>query len=145
MKKEKGMGTGGRILARIAFVLLSVLAVLQCFAFAVFGEWGIYTESKSRVEEQQTDALARSCARNVLRQYLYHNVETAHAEAAGIYPETNINFQIYYDGKLIDEIVNVEDMIEAYLPDSAKGDFRLVYNLDIGKTSDGRDDRSVWN
>ena len=25
-------------------------------------------------------------------------------------------------------------MIEAYLPDSAKGDFRLVYNLDIGKT-----------
>ena len=32
------------------------------------------------------------------------------------------------------EISDVEDMIEAYLPDSAKGDFRLVYNLDIGKT-----------
>lgn len=32
------------------------------------------------------------------------------------------------------DISDVEDMIEAYLPDSAKGDFRLVYNLDIGKT-----------
>lgn len=110
MKREKGMSTGGRILTRIAFVCLMTIAVLLGFAFVVFGEWGIYNESRSRVEEEQVEALARNCAKNVLRPYLYHDTDTAHEEAAGLYPETNINFMIYYDGKPIDEIVNVENM-----------------------------------
>ena len=112
MKKEKGMSTWGRILARIAFVCLMTLAVLQGCAFVVFGEWGVYTESRERIVEEQLDAVARSCAKNVLRWYLYHDTDTAHKEAAALYSATNINFKIYYNGKQIDEIVNVENLEE---------------------------------
>lgn len=110
MKREKGMSRGGRIGARIAFVLLMVLTVLQVCAFVVIGEWGVYNETKSRVEEEQMEALTRNCAKNVLRWYLYHDTETAHENAAGLYPETNINFEIYVGGEQIDEIENVEGL-----------------------------------
>ena len=110
MKREKGMSRGGRIGARIAFVLLAMLAVLQCCAVVVIGEWGVYHETKNRVEEEQFQVLAQNCAKNVLRWYLYHDTETAHENAAGLYPGTNINFEIFLGGKQIDEIVNVEGL-----------------------------------
>lgn len=110
MKREKGMSRGGRIGARIVFVLLAMLAVLQCCAVVVIGEWGVYNETKSRVEEEQLQALTKNCAKNVLRWYLYHDTEMAHENAAALYPETSINFEISVGEKKLDEIENVEGL-----------------------------------
>lgn len=110
MKKEKRMSRGGKIAVRLVCIVLVVLTVLQVCAFAMIGEWGVYNATKKQVEEARIAEVTRNCARNVLRWYLYHDVDAAHEYAGELYSESNINFEIYVGEKQVDKIENVDGL-----------------------------------
>ncbi len=109
MRKKTGMSVGGKIAAKIAFVLLATLAVIQVCFFVLIADAGVYADSRELMEKREMERLAWWAGRNVLLQYHFYDPEAAHGEAVLLYPGTNMNFVIYRQGEKIDQIVNAEN------------------------------------